>query len=347
MLYDINVRKVGELINMKDIDSGLIEWQEEVRDVIQKGAKFGIYKEASCKEDQLLKEVEVPPADENMIDATGSFTSLPGGTYYIKETNPPQFYELNEAVFKLEITYPEKSADGADQGASGTEGSGGAEKNRTAVPEITLTKLAKDQVDEELTGKLTVDGKPASEPAQLKERHVLGFAVEDELVTGKIGIHKTDGEGADLAGVSFELRRQDGKEITGSSTTLIKVTGDDGRLSFEGLKPGIYILTEKNTADSADGSKNMLPGEPVTVTLPLQMSRAEAEGKGLATAGPGVRVYDDKCYYYEAYYEISNEAVLLLPETGGKAGMVPVIAALLILFAGGYLLIRRRKKGNA
>ncbi len=347
VLYDINVRKVGELINMKDIDSGLIEWQEEVRDVIQKGAKFGIYKEASCKEDQLLKEVEVPPADENMIDATGSFTSLPGGTYYIKETNPPQFYELNEAVFKLEITYPEKSADGADQGASGTEGSGGAEKNRTAVPEITLTKLAKDQVDEELTGKLTVDGKPASEPAQLKERHVLGFAVEDELVTGKIGIHKTDGEGADLAGVSFELRRQDGKEITGSSTTLIKVTGDDGRLSFEGLKPGIYILTEKNTADSADGSKNMLPGEPVTVTLPLQMSRAEAEGKGLATAGPGVRVYDDKCYYYEAYYEISNEAVLLLPETGGKAGMVPVIAALLILFAGGYLLIRRRKKGNA
>lgn len=313
VLYEIDVTKIGEQIDVTDIDSGLAIWNDEVRPVEQSGAAFGIYSDKECK--TLLKEVSA-------VNAVSGFTSLPGGTYYVKETKAPLFYALSEAVFELMIAYP--NAGDAETGA---------------IPQVRLTNLSGSGDVPVITVRSAESGKSLEELERPEKNYQIGFDIEDELITGEVLIHKTDGNGKDLDGVAFRLERQDERQ-----EAVEGVTAGGGKLEFKDLKPGTYILTEVSTENSDPENRHTLLAEPVTVTLPCKVPAGDIENTDTDARGKDV-VYDGKDYYfYSLTYEISNEAMLKLPQTGGSAGVLPVAAAALVLAAGGYLALRRRKK---
>lgn len=106
-----------------------------------------------------------------------------------------------------------------------------------------------------------------SQPVTLDETAVI--TVENALRTASIQVTKTDAQNynATLQGAEFQLNRLiqtgDGSWVVDTSwDTVTKITGDDGILTFDKLRPGHYRLTE---IAAPDGYK--IPYTPVDVTL--------------------------------------------------------------------------------
>ena len=83
--------------------------------------------------------------------------------------------------------------------------------------------------------------------------------------------------------------------------------------------------------------------KPISVTIPLVLKKEEAEKEG-ADVEKAV-VFRDSCYYYDLSYQISNSAVLELPETGAHVGYRLLLAGMACMSMGMYAG-RKRRKGN-
>ncbi len=88
ILLKINNVKNKGIISFSKVD--------EANDPVT-GAKFGLYSDASCSEDKLL---------DTAVSGKDGFVMFPqrsGGTYYIKETEAPKYYALDDMVYKVVV----------------------------------------------------------------------------------------------------------------------------------------------------------------------------------------------------------------------------------------------------
>ena len=154
--------------------------------------------------------------------------------------------------------------------------------------------------------------------------------IKNRSTLGSIRLEKYKADGkTPLGGVTFSLTGQDGK--TQSLTTKA-----DGIVTFEGLKPGKYTITETKTAAGM-----MLLAEPITVTLPLTMTEQEAKKSG-ADLTKGYLHSDGNYYFYDLTYRVTNNATLDMPASGGHGFPIAVCGA--ALAAAGILLASTKRK---
>ena len=182
-----------------------------------------------------------------------------------------------------------------------------------------------DETNQEITWQIGCDGQSQG------KRTLEGHAVfENRARTGKIQIMKTDEHGNKLAGVLFGIYDADGKQVA------VSTSGKDGKLAFSGLKTGQYEIKELQTVYG----KSKLT-KPISVTIPLVLTKEEAEKEG-ADVEKAV-VFRDFCYYYDLSYQISNSAVLELPETGAHIRYGLLLAGMACMSMGMYAGRKRRK----
>ena len=182
-----------------------------------------------------------------------------------------------------------------------------------------------DETNQEITWRIGRDGQSQG------RRTLEGHAVfENRARTGKIQIRKTDEHGNALAGVLFGIYDANGKQVA------VSTSGKDGKLAFSGLKTGQYEIKELQTVYG----KSKLT-KPISVTIPLVLPKEEAEKEG-ADVEKAV-VFRDSCYYYDLSYQISNSAVLELPETGAHIGYGLLLAGMACMSMGMYAGRKRRK----
>lgn len=152
----------------------------------------------------------------------------------------------------------------------------------------------------------------------------------NQMIKGSIKLKKKDSAGKALKGVWFTIKGSDGKEVAS------KETDEKGELLFDDLLPDTYTITETKTASG----KNLLK-EPLVVTLPLPVTQAEVD-KGNVDTSNAIK-QGDTYYFYHPTYEITNDANLKLPSTGGFKTYLPLIGGFaLILFAVFYYFKKKK-----
>ena len=139
-------------------------------------------------------------------------------------------------------------------------------------------------------------------------------------------------DGKTLKDVEFVITSSDGAEVAKAKTDSV------GEVTFDGLIPDTYTITETKTA-----SGKTLLKEPITVTLPLTMSQAEVDKKNVDTSKAIKQ--GENYYFYHLTYEVTNDSTLNLPTTGGWTDYLP-LAGGIILIAGGLFVYYRKKKGS-
>ena len=165
------------------------------------------------------------------------------------------------------------------------------------------------------------------------------YVMTDEYTGGSVKVLKTDeGTGKPLEGVEFTLKGENGLTLTGK-------TDKNGELAFgvkngeSTLPPQKYTLTETKTADG-----HTLLKEPVEITLPLKLTKAEADAMGADTTKAKWDEENEVYRFFDLTYEVRNDATLRLPATG-YTGMVPGIAGAVavVLLALAYLSFKGRR----
>lgn len=155
----------------------------------------------------------------------------------------------------------------------------------------------------------------------------------NQMIKGNIKLKKKDSKGKVLKGVRFTIKDSDGKEVTS------KETDEKGELLFDDLLPDTYTITETKTASG----KNLLK-EPLVVTLPLSVTQAEVD-KGNVDISNAIK-QGDTYYFYHPTYEITNDANLKLPTTGGFNNIkayVPLIGGFALILAVVFYYFKKKK----
>lgn len=177
-------------------------------------------------------------------------------------------------------------------------------------------------------GTVTFDIGPESSGGTAKLTGSATF--RNQMIKGSIKLKKKDSAGKALKGVWFTIKDSDGKEVAS------KETDEKGELLFDDLLPDTYTITETKTASG----KNLLI-EPLVVTLPLSVTQAEVD-KGNVDTSNAIK-QGDTYYFYHPTYEITNDANLKLPSTGGFKTYLPLIGGFaLILFAVFYYFKKKK-----
>lgn len=177
-------------------------------------------------------------------------------------------------------------------------------------------------------GTVTFDIGPESSGGTAKLTGSATF--RNQMIKGSIKLKKKDSAGKALKGVWFTIKGSDGKEVAS------KETDEKGELLFDDLLPDTYTITETKTASG----KNLLK-EPLVVTLPLSVTQAEVD-KGNVDTSNAIK-QGDTYYFYHPTYEITNDANLKLPSTGGFKTYLPLIGGFaLILFAVFYYFKKKK-----
>ncbi len=186
------------------------------------------------------------------------------------------------------------------------------------------------------------------------EKELAVKTVYNDLVPGKIIIHKFDKDGKTaLSGVSFELKFLKSSQQSGDrahpNRFLLKegetaqlTTDERGEVVFDNLDQGDYQLTEVSTA-----AGHTLLKEPILISLPITMTEEDVKKHNnvdlsRAKLNSG---YDEKYYFFECTYEITNEYTFKLPSTGAagdwKYGYLGM--AMAAILCGGLVYTRRRR----
>lgn len=155
----------------------------------------------------------------------------------------------------------------------------------------------------------------------------------NQMIKGNIKLKKKDSKGKVLKGVRFTIKDSDGKEVTS------KETDEKGELLFDDLLPDTYTITETKTVSG----KNLLK-EPLVVTLPLSVTQAEVD-KGNVDTSNAIK-QGDTYYFYHPTYEITNDANLKLPTTGGFNNIkayVPLIGGFALILAVVFYYFKKKK----
>lgn len=139
---------------------------------------------------------------------------------------------------------------------------------------------------------------------------------------GSVRLKKKDASGNLLKGVKFLLRSSDGNIV------VTKETNSKGEILFDELEAGTYTITEVKTKEGM----NLLK-EPLNIKIPVSMTLKEAQDKK-ADISKAVKI-GSTYYFYDLTYEITNEAKLSLPKTGGNdtaKTYLPMIGGFFFIF---------------
>ncbi len=168
----------------------------------------------------------------------------------------------------------------------------------------------------------------------LEQLYLAEVTFENAAVRGSITVtkYREDKKGV-LPGVTFTLQNKETQE------TIKKITDKNGQILFDDLMPGSYTVTEVKTKNGYSLLK-----EPVEITLPHQLTDEEAS-KQQADTEKAVQ-YDGYWYFYALSLDVTDEAVLRLPMTGGKGGVMYLGALVggICLGVGFYTGKKRRRK---
>ena len=165
----------------------------------------------------------------------------------------------------------------------------------------------------------------------------------------KINIRKLAEDGrTPLEGVEFELTfTKESEPYTDdalrSYNPLLKqgesikaTTNKDGYITWEDLDQGEYQIVETKTHDDMTLLK-----DPIKVTLPITMTDENAKEMSAATDKGKFDDYTNKWYFYEATFEVTNNAKFKMPMTGDNGfwkfgfigfGTIAVLGTGLVVF---------------
>lgn len=192
-----------------------------------------------------------------------------------------------------------------------------------------LTSDSSNATVDQKKGTVTFEIGPTGMTAKAQLKGTAKFT--NQMIQGSIKLVKKDSNGRALKDVEFEIHSSDGAQVAKAKTDAA------GEITFDGLIPDTYTITETKTKEG----KTLLK-EPITATIPLTMSQAEVD-KQKVDASKAIK--DGNTYYfYHLTYEVSNDARLELPKTGGWTDYLP-LAGGMILILGGLFVYYRKKKG--
>ena len=166
----------------------------------------------------------------------------------------------------------------------------------------------------------------------------------------KISIRKFDTDGkTPLKGVQFELKFLKSASVQSAPNRLLKVgestkgeTDANGNLVFDNLDRGQYQITETKTAEG-----HTLLKDPITVILPITMTKEEAIKNKADTSKATWDAYTNKWQFYDCTFEVTNSATFKMPMTGGtgnwKYGIIG-FGTLAVLGTGLILMMNPRKQ---
>ena len=176
----------------------------------------------------------------------------------------------------------------------------------------------------------------------------------NKLKPCKITIRKYDVDGkTPLKGVTFELKFiKEAEKLTTARdgfTRLLKVGGTttgttdaNGYVVFDNLDQGEYQITEIKTT-----SGHTLLKDPITVTLPITMTKEEAAKNKADTSKATWDAATNKWQFYDCTFEVVNSATFKMPMSGGagdwKYGIIG-FGTLAVLGTGLILMDTRKKR---
>lgn len=178
-------------------------------------------------------------------------------------------------------------------------------------------------------GTVTFDIGPNGSTAKAQLTGAATFT--NQMIQGSIKLIKKDSNGRVLKDVEFVIQSSDGAEVAKAKTDAA------GEVTFDGLIPDTYTITETKTT----GGKTLLK-EPITVTLPLTMSQAEVDKQNVDTSKAIKQ--GSNYYFYHLTYEVSNDARLDLPKTGGWIDYLPLAGGMILILGGLFVYYRKKRR---
>lgn len=171
------------------------------------------------------------------------------------------------------------------------------------------------------------------DPTTFENEPTLIYFAKDmvnEEMKASLQVVKTDEYEIPMQGVEFTLFDENEQEIAA------KTTDAEGKISFIDLPKGQYVLKETKTLPG----KTLLSKE-IQVSLPVVMSEEETKMQHAETEKAIEN--EGKYYFYDVTYNIKNQSVLTLPETGGKKSRNLLIFGVCLIGMGVCLSVFRRR----
>lgn len=145
----------------------------------------------------------------------------------------------------------------------------------------------------------------------------------------------TDGTSDKYADTSkkYKLESYERTELQGANNVNIEaVSGSDGKIIFEGLKPGEYTLTETG----APVGFNKLTE---SISVKIKFDSTDKKFKYDGTAPDSVTVKDDGTFEIK----VENKSGAVLPSTGGIGTTIFYVVGSIMVVAAGVLLITKKR----
>ena len=192
-----------------------------------------------------------------------------------------------------------------------------------------LTSDSSNTTVDQKKGTVTFDIGPAGTTAKAQLKGTAKFT--NQMIQGSIKLLKKDSNGRVLKDVEFVIHSSDGAQVAKAKTDAA------GEITFDGLIPDTYTITETKTKEG----KTLLR-EPITATIPLTMSQAEVDKQNVDTSKA---IRDGNTYYfYHLTYEVSNDARLDLPKTGGWTDYLPLAGGVILILGGLFMYYRKKRR---
>lgn len=192
-----------------------------------------------------------------------------------------------------------------------------------------LTSDSSNAIVDQKKGTVTFEIGPTGMTAKAQLKGTAKFT--NQMIQGSIKLVKKDSNGRALKDVEFVIQSSDGAEVAKAKTDAA------GEITFDGLIPDTYTITETKTKEG----KTLLR-EPITATIPLTMSQAEVDKQNVDTSKAINQ--GSNYYFYHLTYEVSNDARLDLPKTGGWIDYLPLAGGMILILSGLFVYYRKKRR---
>lgn len=203
-------------------------------------------------------------------------------------------------------------------------------------------KLAKDITFEVSTdGRVNVGGKEVESVVMIDKEAV--------PTSGSVTITKYAEDGTTVVpGVTFNIHlveekdvteREDGEVDKTQWKDIENTTGNDGKVVFSGLRPGVYEVTETKTVEGMN-----LLADKITLTIPLSATEKDVIDKGMNTSKAYYSRSKKLYYFFNLEYNVTNGTSFDVPFTGGFGGnMMVLLIGMVVVLIGISLVVKRKK----
>ncbi len=205
------------------------------------------------------------------------------------------------------------------------------------------------------------------------------YTMENSTYPIHCRIEKLDGDGKKVAGVTYKIEYQQARDVYKKTTTVGRktvtmlcdstddgavlvarntknvydkygnlvgeqTTDSEGKAAFEDLYPDDYVITETSTRSGLQ-----LLAEPIEVSLPMRMTKAEADEWNLDTSDTTKVQWSDsenRFIVLDATFKVTNHATFAMPMSGGTVNgwtFIPLVLGMGV-FAGVVIVLFRKKK---